>query len=530
MEDNKIMPEENAAELVRNFDLSSFVKSKDKMIATNDNAYRGNFDISSYNRYDKVREYSMEEIEKIIASGTVAEQQKLSRNYFYKDGYYKQIVIHYATLLKYMGILIPNPSVGKNLSTSHIQKRYYRALDYIDSMNLPIMLTNCAWRAVVDGCYYGIRVEVKKDKFALLDLPSGYACSRFKDLEGNDIVEFDLSYFRTIADPEARKMALEAYPKEVAKAFNQWDKGKRKSKWFILPSNLGVCFPFFDGRPLFLNVIPATIQYDEAILAEREKEAEEIRKIIIQKIPHLSDGRLLFEPDEAAEIHMGTVGMMKKNKNVSVLTTYGDVEVASSRGTDKVETVLEQMEKNIYSQAGTSGQIFSGTGSALEHSLDNDTALMMYLANKFSLFITHTINSLYANGDVSFKYMIMPITYHNEDAYIERNFKLLGSGYSALITGLGQGLGQRDLVNIKDLENNVLKLGDRLKPLATSYTQSKSDAKASDGDEPSKETETSKEGEQVVKEEGGRPKKKEEDKAEQTIKNEQSKERTEGGS
>lgn len=91
-------------------------------------------------------------------------------------------------------------------------------------------------------------------------------------------------------------------------------------------------------------------------------------------------------------------------------------------------------------------------------------------------------------------------------------------------------MGQRDLVNIKDLENNVLKLGDRLKPLATSYTQSKSDAEASDGDEPSKETKTSKEGEQVVKEEGGRPKKKEGDKAEQTIKNEQSKERTEGGS
>jgi hypothetical protein len=33
----------------------------------------------------------------------------------------------------------------------------------------------------------------------------------------------------------------------------------------MIPKELGVCFPFFDGRPLFLNIIPATMDYDEAI-------------------------------------------------------------------------------------------------------------------------------------------------------------------------------------------------------------------------------------------------------------------------
>ena len=52
---------------------------------------------------------------------------------------------------------------------------------------------------------------------------------------------------------------------------------------------------------MFLNVIPATIQYDDAVETERERDLEEIRKIIVQKIPHLTDGGLLFEPEEAAE-------------------------------------------------------------------------------------------------------------------------------------------------------------------------------------------------------------------------------------
>ena len=117
----------------RNFDLASFSRAKDKMIATNEQAYKGLWD-SARHRVSRVKNYTPEEIASIIESGSLSEQQKLSRNYFNKDGYYKQIIIYYATLLKYMGLLIPNPSAGKNLSTSHIQKRYYSALDFVERM------------------------------------------------------------------------------------------------------------------------------------------------------------------------------------------------------------------------------------------------------------------------------------------------------------------------------------------------------------------------------------------------------------
>jgi hypothetical protein len=78
-----------------------------------------------------------------------------------------------------------------------------------------VLLTNIAQRALVDGCYYGLRIEGDKNAFQLIDLPSGYACSRFKDIYGNDVVEFDVSYFNTITDKEQRDAALAAYPKIV---------------------------------------------------------------------------------------------------------------------------------------------------------------------------------------------------------------------------------------------------------------------------------------------------------------------------
>ena len=525
MEEKDLQQDVNATE--RGFDLASFSRAKEKMIATNEAAYKGNWDAARRQSL-RLREYTTDEVNNIILSGSLSEQQKLSRNYFNKDGYYKQIIIYYATLLKYVGLLIPNPSHGKNLSTSHIQKRYYNALDYVENMNLPTLLPNIAQRALVDGCYYGLKVEGGKNEFQLIDLPSGYAQSRFKDIQGNDIIEFDVSYFGTITDKESRKAALAAYPKVVSKAWKEWDSNKRKTKWVIIPKEVGVCFPFFDGRPLFLNVIPATMEYDNAVATERIRDQEEIRKIIVQQIPHLADGRLLFEPEEAEEIHEGTVGMMKGNPNVSVLTSYGQVSaIASNTSADRTEASLTRSEQNIYAQAGVSGQIFASTGTAsLETSLNNDLALMMFLANKISLFITNTLNNTFANGNISFRYRILPVSHYNWMAYADETFKFVGSGYSALLPAIALDLSQRDLVGIKDLENDVLKLGDKLKPLSTSYTQSGSDK---DGGEKSGEDNPEKGKEKAPEtdiDEGGRPKKKEEEKAEKTIKNEESLDKT----
>jgi hypothetical protein len=109
------------------------------------------------------------------------------------------------------------------------------------------------------------------------------------------VIEFDITYFNTIFDEEVREEVLSLYPPVVVRAYRRWQKGKRTSKWVIIPGEVGVCFSLFDGRPLFLNVIPATIEYDKAVETEQERDAEEIRKIIVQKIPHLTDGRLLFE-------------------------------------------------------------------------------------------------------------------------------------------------------------------------------------------------------------------------------------------
>ena len=518
--------ENNENTLSHNFTLDSFAKAQNRMIATNDRAYNANSYSNYWQQRASLRDYTAEEVHDIINSGLTSEQQRLSRSYFHKGGYYTQVILHYATLLTYAGLLIPNPSTGKSLSTSHIQKRYYNAMDYVERMRLPSFLTNCAVRALTDGAYYGIVTDLDKSTFSTIDLPAEYCRSNFKDAFGNDVIEFNLTYFDKITDEEARKKALSAYPKAISKAYREWTSRKR-NQWMVVPSELAICFPLLGGHPPFLSVIPATIDYDEAVVTEKERDLEEIRKIIVQKIPHLTDGRLLFEPDEALEIHQGTVGMLKGNKNVSVMTTYADVDaIASKTQSDNANNSLDKMEKNIYAQAGVSSEVFTSSGSSsLDASLRNDMAFMMILANKFSTYITNLLNTKFSNSNISFKYTILPITYHNYDKYVDTSFKLVGSGYSFLLPAIALGFTQKDLGNIKDLENDVLQLGKKLIPPSTSYTQT------SDGNK-DEDTDGEAGGEPVKTDidQGGRPAKEDKEKADTTLKKDESLDKNGGGS
>ena len=61
---------------------------------------------------------------------------------------------------------------------------------------------------------------------------------------------------------------------------------------------------------------------------------------------------------------------------------------------------------------------------ALMTSIRNDISMMMILGNKYSRFLTFIINSLYANSNINFKYILLPISYYDTSDYIKDSFKL----------------------------------------------------------------------------------------------------------
>lgn len=461
------------------FNLGSYKASVRDMVAASDDAWSMKSEFGGFSRNIQLsKDYSIEEIEAIVLGSSVSQKQRLSQTYFSRGGFYKRIIMYYSTLLKYSGLLIPNPQAGKKLSNKFIQKKYDNAVNYLEDLSLPVLLGRFTQKILTNGCYYGAIIKNDRIAFSVLDLPAEYCDTNFTDIYGNEVVDFNVSYFDSLLDGPGKAKALKVYPKSISSYYYLWKAGKKASSWMQVPTQDGICFSFFGKTPLFLASLVAIEQYSEAVETERQRALEEIRKLIVLKVPHLNDGQLLFEPEEAAEIHKAVVQMLKGNKNLSVFTTYTDVDsVVSKSGAEGVNNNdLAKMSQNIYSEVGVSGQLFSATGGmSIEASIQNDVSLMMHLANKFALFVTKLINEKFSNSSVNFKFTIFPITHYNESDFIADSFKLAQSGYSQILPAIASGFSQRDLGNIKGLENDYLNLAEILKPLSSAYTQSGSD-------------------------------------------------------
>ena len=98
---------------------------------------------------------------------------------------------------------------------------------------------------------------------------------------------------------------------------------------------------------MFMSVIPAIIDLDEAKDLDKKKMAQELLKIIIQKMPIDKNGDLIFDVDEAQQLHNNAVGMLRKAIGIDVLTTFADVEVADMSDNRSTATTddLERVER-----------------------------------------------------------------------------------------------------------------------------------------------------------------------------------------
>lgn len=455
----------------KNFTVEDFKKSVDGMIATSDKSYASD---TSFRRVPDLVTYSKKEAEQIIATGEPEELKDLSVSFFYSSGFYRRFMLYYATFLKYTPVIIPHMSGNqKSITDNKYSKRYFESLEFLNTLNFEKLCQTFTLKVMVEGAYYGIMMDYGADGVGIQDLPFDYCRTRFKTPSGIDIVEINLDYFDTIRDKKKRDECLASFPNDVKKAYNAY-KNRNESKWYMLEPGVGIHFCLYEERPFMLNVIPAIIDFDEYRELEKDKDKQELKKILIQEMPITSDGELVFDPEEVQEMHRGVVGMLKKNKDMDVLTSFGKVNLEDMQDARSVITNnLEKIEKTIYSEAGVSKQVFAADGNlSLEKSIQNDMALMMYLAGSYSIWLSYVLNQHYGDNKISFTAKILPVSYYNNDEYISKTLNMAQYGYSFLVPSVALGLNQSEITDIKTLEIELLKLDVELVPLQSSHTQS----------------------------------------------------------
>jgi len=94
------------------------------------------------------------------------------------------------------------------------------------------------------------------------------------------------------------------------------------------------------------------------------------------------NGDLIFDVDEARDIHNTMVAMLSKAIGIDVVTTFADVDsidISDKNTTTKTDD-LEKVERAVYNALGVSRNLFNTDGNlSLEKSILDDESTMRNL-------------------------------------------------------------------------------------------------------------------------------------------------------
>lgn len=214
--------------------------------------------------------------------------------------------------------------------------------------------------------------------------------------------------------------------------------------------------------PPFIAVIPAIIDLDAAQDLDRRKMAQELLKIIIQKMPIDKNGDLVFDVDEAQQLHNNAVQMLSKAIGLDVLTTFADVEVATMADSRTTTTKddLEKVERTVFNEAGVSQMQFNTDGNiALEKSILNDEATLWNLIQQFEDFLNVILEKFNKSPKKwYFRAQILPTTIYNKTEMAKLYKEQTQLGYSKMLPQIALGQTQSAILQNAYFENDILDL------------------------------------------------------------------------
>lgn len=405
---------------------------------------------------------------KAINDSNIEKMREISDFYFKTCGIYSRILRYMAYMYKYDWFVTPYIS-DKNMKSEKIIEMFTKCLNVLDSSHIKKILGEIALKVLRHGAYYGYRIE-QGDGYVLQELPVNYCRSRYKHGD-KPAVEFKMKYFDDyFTSEEQRKKILKMFPKEFSKGYQLYRQGKLvpdypgdESGWYLLDPQYTVRFTLNDEEfPPFIAVVPLIIDLDEAQDLNKKKMMQRLLKIIIQKMPLDKNGDLVFDIEEAQQLHNNAVQMLGKAINTDVLTTFADVEVASfaeNSASAAAADDLDIVERQLYNEAGVSYlQFNTNSSAALDRSIENDASTMYNLLLQFEEFLNELIDKQNKNKKIQFKVQILTTTIYNYKEVSKLYKEQMQVGFSKMLPQVALGQSQSSILSNAYFENDILNL------------------------------------------------------------------------
>ena len=483
-------------------------------------------------------------------------------NYFYNtNGIYSKVCDYFAYLYRYDWYITPEIKDESEKSFEKALIDFNNILGYLDNSHVKKVCGDIASEVVKNGAYYGY-ISPSRDGLVLQQLPINYCRTRF-NIGDMPVIEFDMRFFdENFRDVNYRMKILRMFPKEFQKGYVLYKQGKlepdteyyplgrrdshlvntntqlnwRPGYWYTLEPGSAVKFCFNNGdQPLFINAIPAILDLDAAQDLDRRKQMQQLLKIVIQKLPLDKNGDLIFDVDEARDIHNNAVEMLQHAIGVDVLTTFADVQVEDMADSNTTTTSddLERVERTVYNSLGVSKNLFNTDSNlSLEKSILQDESTMRVLLLQFNSFFDKITQQLGSNKKkYNYRFYMLETTQYNYQNLAKMYKDQVQMGYSKMLPQIAMGHSQSSIIHTAFFENKVLKLSEiMIPPLMSSTLNADSILGTNKQNNNSKNQKTSEETKSTASttktvktsDGAGRPEKADSEKSEKTIQNKES--------
>lgn len=473
-------------------------------------------------------------IMKCIAENNIPELRNISNFYYNLNGIYNRTCDYFAFLYRYDWYVVPEIYDVDAMKEEKVLKDFARVLHYLDNSYIKKVCGDIALKIIVEGAYYGYVVPSSKG-LILQDLPIGYCRSRY-NVNGLPAVEFNMKYFDTFRDPAYRMKVLKLFPDEFAKGYVLYKQGKLKpdfagddqGNWYLLDPESAVKFNFGGcDIPMFVKAIPSLIDLDSAQNLDRRRQMQQLVKILIQKLPLDKNGDLIFDVDEARDIHNNAVQMLSRTIGVDVLTTFADIESVnlSDKNTTTTSDDLERVERAVFNALGTSQNLFNTDGNmSLEKSILNDESSIRSLLLQFNIFFDRLAQKKSTSKKYNFKFYMLETTQYNYKDLAKLYKEQTQIGYSKMLPQIALGHSQSFILNSVIFENDVLHLSEIMIPPLMSSTLNGEDILGNKDKSASSSSQKPSGGQSAAggSKAAGRPEKPDDQKSTKTIQNKES--------
>lgn len=421
-----------------------------------------------------------EDVLRAISNKNYATLREISDFYFNSNGIYSGLCLYKANLFRYDWMITPY-IVDEKVKSEKTLTGYGDALTRFDNFNVKAFLGQAALKVIKYGAYYGYKIQRDRTNIAIQELPANYCRTRF-EVNGVPAVEFYMKYFDDTFKTEYQRLKmLKLFPKEFQTGYRLYKEGKLpaefpgdKEGWYLLDPECAFMFNNNgDEIPMFINIVPYLIDLEFAQELDRKKTAQQLVKIIIQTMPLDKNGDMIFDMDEAADLHNNAVRMLGKAIGVDVLTTFANVDVVDLADRNSVTSVdeLEKVERTVYNVSGTAKNLFNTEGNtALDRSIINDEMSLNNLIYQFERFLNGLLEDLNNYKKCYYKVKLLSTTHYNYKELSKQYKELSSMGQSQLLPMIALGHSQSSILANAYFETRVLDLVSLFIPPLTSNT------------------------------------------------------------